>query len=191
MKLTKYLAKVHPVLLGTLGFFALLGVYFGILSVANSPAHAISQFKGDFAWVLALSAGFGIQLGLYGVVVKGIAGGAGGAKAAGTMAASGGVSTGGMVACCAHHVTDVLPFLGLTFLSGFFYDYKPVFFSIGLFSSALGIIMMLQAIKMHKLDKCWILKPLCRLDLDKAFKIVASIGAGVVLSMIIYVMSGT
>ena len=176
--------------LGVLGFFFLLGVYFGILSLANSPAHAVQQFKADFARVLALSAGFGIQLGLYGVVLRGISG-ANGARAAGAMAASGGVSSGGMVACCAHHVTDVLPFLGLTFLSGFFYDYKPVFFSIGLFSSVLGIIMMLQAIKKHKLDKSRALKPLCKYDLDKAFNIAAAAGAGVTLSMIIYVMSGT
>ena len=51
--------------------------------------------------------------------------------------------------------------------------------------------MMLQAIKKHKLDKSRALKPLCKYDLDKAFNIAAAAGAGVTLSMIIYVMSGT
>jgi hypothetical protein len=47
-----------------------------------------------------------------------------------------------MVACCAHHVTDVLPILGLTAAATFLADYRVAFMLLGLGTTIVGIIYM-------------------------------------------------
>ena len=96
-----------PLGAGFAGAVLLTGVYLGIVSLAESPAHALDLFWDDKAFVIPIILGFGTQVGLYTFLKKGLfmpvrvpAGGA-------TTAAGGGMSTAAMVACCAHHVTDV------------------------------------------------------------------------------------
>jgi len=57
--------------------------------------------------------------------------------------ASGTTSTIAMVACCAHHVTDVLPILGLTAATAFLAEYRLAFMVIGLGMTLFGIGFML------------------------------------------------
>ncbi len=57
--------------------------------------------------------------------------------------ASGGMSTAAMVACCAHHVADVLPILGLTAAAAFLAEYRTAFMVVGLGMTIFGIIVML------------------------------------------------
>jgi hypothetical protein len=57
--------------------------------------------------------------------------------------AGGATSTLAMVACCAHHVTDVLPILGLTAAAAFLVDYQTLFMWIGLGTTLTGIAVML------------------------------------------------
>jgi hypothetical protein len=53
------------------------------------------------------------------------------------------MSTAAMVACCAHHVTDVLPILGLTAAATFLAEYRIAFMLVGLGTTLVGIIIML------------------------------------------------
>jgi hypothetical protein len=53
------------------------------------------------------------------------------------------MSTVAMVACCAHHVTDVLPILGLTATAAFLAEYRTIFMLVGLSTTLLGIVVML------------------------------------------------
>ncbi|HLD62444.1 MAG TPA: hypothetical protein VI875_01095, partial [Candidatus Norongarragalinales archaeon] len=81
------------------------------------------------------------------------------------------MSTGAMVACCAHHFTDVLPFLGLAALATVLARYQELFLLVGVLSNAVGIIMMLGVFKKMRLDKkCFLLKRLSQKQLDFAFK---------------------
>lgn len=48
-----------------------------------------------------------------------------------------------MVACCAHHVTDVLPILGLTAAATFLAEYQTAFMLVGLGTTFLGILVIL------------------------------------------------
>jgi hypothetical protein len=48
-----------------------------------------------------------------------------------------------MVACCAHHVTDVLPILGMTAAATFLARYRTPFMLSGLGMTIAGIIIML------------------------------------------------
>ena len=56
--------------------------------------------------------------------------------------ASGGMSTVAMVACCAHHVTDVLSILGLTAAAAFLAEYRLAFMFLGLGMTLMGIMVM-------------------------------------------------
>jgi hypothetical protein len=48
-----------------------------------------------------------------------------------------------MAACCAHHVTDVLPVLGLAAASTFLAQSRLTFMIFGLVTTVLGIAVML------------------------------------------------
>lgn len=144
---------------GFLGMLGLLMVYFLILTLSEavlgglgfseSLGHTLGRFGEMWYLVLILSAGFGIQLGLFSFVKSGTSQSM---KAAGTeVAAAGGISTASMVACCAHHITDFLPMLGLSAASIFLAKYQIPFIVLGIFSNLIGITIMLSLIQKHKL----------------------------------------
>lgn len=133
-----------PVGAGLIGAGLLTLLYFGIVSWAEGWQHAIELFWQDRWIVLPIILGFGVQSALYIVLKKRLflpvesTGPSGALTGAG-----GGMSTVAMVACCAHHVTDVLPILGLTAAAAFLAEYRTVFMLVGLSTTLLGIIFML------------------------------------------------
>ena len=135
-----------PLGAGVLGGIVLAGVYLGIVSLAESPAHALDLFWQDRAFVIPILLGFGTQVGLYTLLKKGLympmSAPAGGA----TTAAGGGMSTVAMVACCAHHVADVFPLVGLTAAATFLANWKVPFMLVGLLTNLIGIAVMLTVI---------------------------------------------
>ena len=133
-----------PLSLGLLGALFLTGVYFGTVSWAESPEHALELFWQDRWIVIPLILGFGIQVALYTVLKKGLFIPVNSIGPSGAMTGAGGAtSTAAMVACCAHHITDVLPILGLTAAATFLADYQQAFMLLGLGTTLLGIIVML------------------------------------------------
>ena len=62
------------------------------------------------------------------------------------MGASGSTSVTAMVACCLHHVTDVLPVLGLSAAATFLTRYQRPFMLVGLGTNILGILVMLSVL---------------------------------------------
>ncbi len=124
------------------GFLTLL--YFGIVSLAESPQHAMELFWEDRWFVLPIILGFGVQSSLYIILKKQLFIPVAQTGASGAMTgASGGVSTAAMVACCAHHVADVLPILGLTAAAAFLAEYRIAFMVVGLGMTFFGIVVML------------------------------------------------
>lgn len=154
-------------------------LFLGILSLAQGLGHALGQTRLLWYWVLALAAGFGTQAGLYSYLRHGI-------KSRGTtasIATSGGVSAGSMAACCAHHLSDVLPLLGLAGLSIFLVRYQVFFIVAGVLSNGVGITIMLESIQRHHPDsplRRW------RLDLSK-LKRGALILAPIILIGVVFV----
>src|SRR3990172_3345513 len=142
--MTKRKRILLPVAMGLLGAAFLTAVYFGIVSWAESPQHAIELFWQDRWIVIPIIVGFVVQTGLYTVLKKGLFLPIASMGASGTMTGAGGAtSTLAMVACCAHHVTDVLPILGLTAAAAFLADYQTYFMILGLGSTIIGILVML------------------------------------------------
>lgn len=140
-----------PIMVGVSGSIGLLTVYFGILSLANSPGHAIEEFANLWYWISILVVGFGIQLGLFSYIRINIRKKSPGATA--EVAAAGGISAGSMVACCAHHITDVLPLIGLSAAALFLVKYRLSFILLGVFSNIVGITLMLSIMQKYKLYK--------------------------------------
>ncbi|HSM55044.1 MAG TPA: hypothetical protein VK879_02715 [Candidatus Sulfomarinibacteraceae bacterium] len=133
-----------PLVAGLLGSGGLTLLYFGIVSLAESPTHALELFWDDRWIVMPIILGFGIQAALYTILKKRLfipVTDTGPSTA--LTGASGGMSTAAMVACCAHHVTDVLPILGLTAAAAFLAQYRVAFMLVGLGTTLLGILVML------------------------------------------------
>lgn len=108
----RYLWPLGAGLAGTAG---LTTVYFALVSLAESFQHALDLFREDRFIVIPIVVGFGIQIALYVILKKRLFPPVSSTGPSGTLAGAGGAtSTLAMVACCAHHVTDVLPILGLT-----------------------------------------------------------------------------
>ncbi len=133
-----------PVGAGILGAGLLTSLYFGIVSWAESPAHALDLFWEDRWIVLPIILGFGVQAALYIILKKRLFVPVTHTGPSGALTGAGGsMSTMAMVACCAHHVTDVLPILGLTAAAAFLAEYRIAFMLVGLGTTVLGIVVML------------------------------------------------
>lgn len=73
-----------------------------------------------------------------------------------SLAASGGMSTASMAACCAHYLVPLLPAMGLPFLStavAGIAEYQSVFFFLGVLSNLFGIGFMLRLMKRNGIIK--------------------------------------
>ena len=127
---------------------ALVAVYIGVLGLANSTEHAVAEFSRLWYWMTPLILGFGVQVGLFAYARA--ASGDGAAHAHGVVA-SGGASTFSMVACCAHHLTDVLPLIGLAGAALFLTAYQVPFLLLGLLSNIVGLVYMLGMLRRHGL----------------------------------------
>ncbi len=170
---------------GIFGTAILLFLYFSILSIANSFDHAVDSFIEMWYWILLLAVGFGVQVGLYFYIREGFHDRM--TKGASTtVATAGGVSTTSMIACCAHHLTDVLPIIGLSAAAAFLAEYQLLFIMVGVFSNLVGITMMLGIIQKHGLFKeNGPLRYLLRYDMRQVRNYIIAIGFLVLLIQII------
>jgi hypothetical protein len=91
--------------------------------------------------MILLVLGFGAQIGMFFYAREQMH-----ESAAAGAAASTGISAASMVACCAHHLADILPFLGISALGILFAKYQTVFLLAGILSNILGISYMLMLI---------------------------------------------
>ncbi len=136
-----------PLGAGLAGAAVLAGVYVGLVSLAESPQHALDLFWEDRLLVIPIMLGFGTQVGLFTYLKMGLFVPAALPVGGATTAAGGGVSTVATVACCLHHLTDVLPLLGLTAAATFLAAWKVPFLMVGLLTNLTGIGLMLHEIR--------------------------------------------
>lgn len=159
-KITRQKRILVPVGVGLLGAALLSSIYFVIVSWAESFEHALEFFWQDRWIVVPIILGFGIQAALYSILKLQLylpvinIGQVGSTIITHTtdasVGASGTTSTIAMLACCAHHVTDVLPILGLTAASTFLAEYRAVFMFVGLGMTLIGIGYMLYVLHREK-----------------------------------------
>jgi hypothetical protein len=140
-----------------LGSTFITSFYIGILTWAQGWDYASSQFVRDRWYVIPIILGFGVQAALYSIlrfrlfIPVASTGHAGSMiPIKGVMGASGGTSATAMVACCIHHVTDVLPILGLSAAAGFLTRYQHPFMLVGLAMNLIGIGVMLFVLYLER-----------------------------------------
>ncbi len=131
---------------------ALLTLYFTIMLLAQASLNeALRQLYTLRLWVTPLVITFGIQVGLYSYVkdcnkrhmVSGK-----------STTVSTATSTTAMIACCAHHLTDILPIIGLSLVSTFLARYQVWFLAVGIASNLVGIgILSRELRKMGSYEK--------------------------------------
>jgi copper chaperone CopZ len=140
----------RPVAFGLLGGISLIALYLGIVRLGSASwPHTVELLVTDWYFVAAVATGFGIQIGLF-THLRQILRQNGGLRSATAMAAGGtATSTTSMVACCLHHLTEVLPLIGLSGAAIFFTTYKVPVILFGLATNGLGIAIMLRAIRRH------------------------------------------
>src|SRR5215212_9002115 len=120
------------------------GIYFAILIWAQGTDAALSIFLPNRWYVVPIWLTFGIQAALYSILhfhlfIPSTPAG----HSAALMGTSSGTSVTAMVACCIHHVTDVLPVLGLSAAATFLTRYQRPFMLLGLGMNVIGILIML------------------------------------------------
>jgi hypothetical protein len=138
------------ILVGAGAAVLLIVAYLGIITLAQDWAHALEQATEMWYWGLALAGGFGIQVGLFSFIRQSIRERR--AATTGSVTASGGVSAGSMAACCAHHLSDILPLIGLSGAAIFLVRYQFFFIIAGVVSNIVGITIMLETIQRHGLS---------------------------------------
>lgn len=132
--------KGKPVVGGGLAFISMLAAYFAILSLVSGWSFALSQFSEFWPYIIALTVGFGAQIGLY-FYLKQLSAEHHYAHCA--VATSGTTSTAAMLACCTHYLTNVLPVLGATGLVMIVAEYQVELFWVGLAFNAAGLSYVL------------------------------------------------
>jgi Cu+-exporting ATPase len=135
---------LYPLGAGLVGMLFLSGLYFGIMTWAEGFRAARALFWNDRWIVIPILLGFGIQSSLYAILKLRLFVPIGATGPSGAlMGASGTTSTVAMLACCAHHVIDVLPILGLTATTTFLARYRLDFMWAALAMTLAGIMVML------------------------------------------------
>jgi hypothetical protein len=133
---------LRPLLFGLLAALGLLAFYLGIITLAQGWGHAIQQLGDDRWFIGAIMAGFGTQVGLSTYLrhmhVH---------MTAASVAVSTGTSTVAMLACCAHHLTDVVAIFGLSGAAIFLNVYKTPLLWLGIVMNMFGIIYLLWKIR--------------------------------------------
>jgi hypothetical protein len=154
-----------PIIVGSIASLALLSTYFIILTIAGSIEYATRQFLDIWYWILILVLGFGGQVGLFVYIKNAIREKT--TKLNAEIATTGGITTGSMIACCAHHVTDVLPIIGLSAAAIFLIRYQIPVIILGIFSNLIGLTIMLNTIQKHSLfNERSVFKRLLRYDME-------------------------
>jgi len=147
------LTFIRPLQFGSGALVLLLAVYFGVVGLISGMNFALEQFAEFWYFILPLTLGFGIQVGLY-TYLKNLVGKHG---ASGKVVAVSGTTSGAaMVSCCAHYLVNILPILGVTGFLTIVAEYQIELFWVGLIFNAAGILYVsskvYQANKEHK--KC-------------------------------------
>lgn len=134
----------HSVSAGAIGFFALLAFYFLTMRILSGSWEASwSQFGKLWYFMIPLSLGFGMQVGLYMYIRNKMKDN----SSPKVMAVNTTTSTLGMIACCAHHVTDILPIVGLSAFTIFLAEYQIPILLIGIILNLFGIGYLVLKIK--------------------------------------------
>ena len=129
---------------GLIGSVALLALYLAIISLAQGVWHAFEQFALDVPFVGLIAAGFGTQIGLF-VELRAVD--RHHRSSAAVTVAGTGTGAAAMLACCAHHVVDLLPIVGLSAAAVILNAYRTPLFLVGIGMNIIGIVVIARQLQ--------------------------------------------
>ena len=135
--------KNNAFLYGLLAGLGLLIFYLSVVSIFQGIEFAFLNLRNLWYLIFPLTIGFVIQIGLY-FSIKHTA------QLTGTVAGTGTISGGSMIACCSHFLLQIIPLAGASVLATFLARYQKWFLVIGIISNIIGIIIMLRHKKKMK-----------------------------------------
>src|SRR3989338_6140893 len=141
-----------PIRNGVIAAGGLILFYFIVMGISSKSWSAtISQFQDLWYWMMLLSVGFGTQIGLYTKLksqmskLKTTTQNSKLIKSGKTIATTSGTASSiSMVACCAHHLSEVLPIIGLSGAAAFLTRYQIPLIMLGVIMNGFGIFYMLK-----------------------------------------------
>ena len=132
--------QLGAALRGLVAAFGLMLFYLVVLRLSSgSWLHVITETERLWYWLGLLAVGFGLQIWLV-FRLRHHAQHRLAANSAGIMGT--GTSTGAMLACCAHHLAEVLPLVGLAGLAVWLTRYQLSLIVVGLVVNLLSIIYL-------------------------------------------------
>ena len=134
----------RSIVAGLIGSAALLALYLAIISLAQGTKHAFEQLALDAPFVGLIAAGFGTQVGLF-VELRAVD--RRHRASAAVTAAGTGTSAAAMLACCAHHVVELLPIVGLSAAAVFLNAYRTPLFLVGIGMNIIGIVVIARQLQ--------------------------------------------
>ncbi|MBN9392342.1 MAG: hypothetical protein J0I20_30170 [Chloroflexi bacterium] len=138
-----------PFLGAVAGSLGLVVFYLGLISLAQGWQHAFEQLGQDLLFISPIVMGFGLQIGLFIYLRQMHAR----ARVAG-VAASTGTSAAAMLACCAHHLADILPVIGLSGAALFLNEFKTPLLWLGLGMNLAGVLYLANKIRQQRRMAC-------------------------------------
>lgn len=124
---------------GVLASLILCGFYVAVVAGSSrSFQHLLTQARQDWYFLVLIVVGFGIQVALFAELrrIRHV-----GASATASGRTGAGASVVGMVACCAHHIADLVPFIAATGLAAFVFDYRILLMVLGIGVNGVGIVL--------------------------------------------------
>lgn len=120
----------------------LLVLSFLIISFfSKSISFALNQLLYLKLYLIPLALGFGLQVALFRNIKNKIT------QSGALVGSTGAASTGAMIACCAHHIAEALPFLAIGGLSVFFTSYQKELLILSIFLNWLGVLYMVKKLR--------------------------------------------
>lgn len=145
--LSRAWAIVAPSLAGIASMLFLVTLYLTVVTIAQGWQHATELLWGDRWLVGVIAAGFGVQIALF-VRLRLMQRLYGERDLSGRLTAAGtGTSSVAMLACCAHHVTDLAPIIGLSAAATLLNQYRIPFMMLGIGVNLLGIILVMRQLQ--------------------------------------------
>jgi len=142
--MNKQNAILKSFITGAIAGLILLAFYFIVLNFVSGWEYTLKQFDDNWYYIMLLSLGFGIQVGLF-VFLKEIVRNKTD-QSGKIIAISGTTSTAAMIACCSHYLVNILPVIGVTGMVAFAAQFQTELFWVGIISNTLGIIYILRRV---------------------------------------------
>jgi hypothetical protein len=146
---TRLRIPLRPIVYGVLGALGLIAFYLSLITLAQGWNHATAQLAEDRFFIAVLVAGFGTQVGMFTYLRAAHA-----RATSGGVAASTGTSATAMLACCVHHLADLLPVVGLSGAAIFLNAYKTPFLWLGIVMNLAGVAYLLRKVLQQRRMTC-------------------------------------